>query len=120
MAVERFPADLMTKQNPFLREFITKAIATPIEDLPNILKTFPYDWPWPRGDLHHWVPLLDLFDTILEDTVVKYKLKDGPQTIHFDDDHKGVLLAVLDFSRMLVENCGNRNLYASSAVSSCN
>ena len=48
-------------------------------DLPAHLKTFPSKWPFPRGDLYHWIPLLDLFDGILETFINEYGLKDGPQ-----------------------------------------
>ena len=61
--------------------------------------------------------MLNQFDTILEEQVEKYKLKDGPQTIPWQSEDRNVVIGVLDFTRLLVENCGNRSLYASSSVS---
>jgi E3 ubiquitin-protein ligase HUWE1 len=49
--------------------------------------------------------------------VNKYKLKDGPQTIEWHGEDKKLVIGILGFTRLLVENCGNRSLYASSGVS---
>ncbi|KAI5856087.1 DNA binding protein [Tricharina praecox] len=100
--------------SPFIRDFTTKAISTPLPELVPFLQTFPRDWPFPRGDLYHWITLLNRFDTILEEQVIKYKFKDGPQTISWEQEDKALLIGILDFTRLLVENCGNRSLYASS------
>ena len=51
--------------------------------LPALLASFPPKWPFPRGDLYHWIPLLDKFDSILEVFIDEYGLKDGPQTQPF-------------------------------------
>ena len=61
--------------------------------------------------------MLNKFDEILEQLVKKYKLKDGPQTTPFEEQDEETLLGILDFSRLLIEQCGNRSLYASSPVS---
>ena len=60
--------------------------------------------------------MLNRFDTVLEEQVAKYGLKDGPQTIPWEDDDRSLVIGALDFTRLLVENCGNRSLYASSGV----
>ena len=56
------------------------AVKLPIHDLHTHLKGFPSKWPFPRGDLYHWIPLLDLFDDTLESFINEYGLKNGPQT----------------------------------------
>ena len=61
--------------------------------------------------------MLNRFDEILEENVKKYKLKEGPQTILWEEGDEKLVCGVLAFSRTLVEGCGNRSLYASSAVS---
>jgi E3 ubiquitin-protein ligase HUWE1 len=114
--VELF-ADGSRSQSPFIREFVATATSIPLDELVPYLSTFPRQWPFPRGDLYHWIPLLNRFDTILEEEVLKYKLKEGPQTIPWDQYDKNLVIGVLDFTRLLVENCGNRSLYASSSVS---
>jgi E3 ubiquitin-protein ligase HUWE1 len=96
---------------------VAKATSIPLDELVPYLSTFPRQWPFPRGDLYHWISLLNRFDTILEDVVLKYKLKEGPQTIPWEEYDKNLVIGVLDFTRLLVENCGNRSLYASSSVS---
>lgn len=63
---------------------------------------------------------MNRFDELLEENVRKYKIKDGPQTIPWEPEDEKLVCGVLAFSRTLVEACGNRSLYASSAVSFLN
>ncbi|KAL7269455.1 E3 ubiquitin-protein ligase tom1 [Rhizina undulata] len=100
--------------SPFLRNFITTATSIPVHELLPYLSTFPAQWPFPRGDLYHWIPLLNRFDALLEEQVAKYKLKDGPQITPWEETDETLVKGILAFSRILVENCGNRSLYASS------
>ena len=75
-------------------------------------------WTFPRGDLFQFVAVLNRFDTILETTCQAYDLKENH--IHktpFTDDTKQMLLAILQFSKLLFENCTNRNIYNSYEVS---
>ncbi|KAJ5779315.1 hypothetical protein N7457_007035 [Penicillium paradoxum] len=131
--------------SPFLREFIVQATSIPIPELPSLLSTFPKLWPFPRGDLYHWINVLDRFDEILASAVEKYFLNTGPQTQSFTrgvledsysadeskkptegvdaklnalgygpDGDRELVEGILDFSRLLLEKCGNRSLYSSS------
>ncbi|KAL8895002.1 MAG: hypothetical protein Q9192_003906 [Flavoplaca navasiana] len=69
--------------SPAVSEFVSKATTLPLAHLPAHLQSFPPQWPFPRGDLYHWIPLLDLFDLILKQINQEYGLHDGPQTIPF-------------------------------------
>ncbi|KAL8789491.1 MAG: hypothetical protein Q9213_001104 [Squamulea squamosa] len=69
--------------SPAIAEFVAKAVALPVSQLPAHLQSFPAQWPIPRGDLYHWIPLLDHFDLILKQINQEYGLQDGPQTIPF-------------------------------------
>ena len=125
---------------------MTRGSTLPIAQLPAHLKTFPLRWPLPKGDLYHWIPLFNRFDSILEQFNALYGLRNGPQTTPFGRDlllkgfveeSKGGIVTIetdaqldamgydtdgdrqlieiiLDFSRKLLENCGNRSLYNSS------
>lgn len=63
------------------------AAAVPLPLLPQRLDTFPIaKWPLPRGDLYHWIPLLNRFDNILECFNKLYRLNSGPQTRAFGCD----------------------------------
>lgn len=128
-----------------MQEFIGRATSVPIPELPSLLNTFPKLWPFPRGDLYHWINVLDRFDEILASVIEKYHLSTGPQTKLFSrsvleesysadeskkpaegidvklndlgygtDGDKELVGAILDFSRLLLEKCGNRSLYSSS------
>ncbi|EME89163.1 uncharacterized protein MYCFIDRAFT_86240 [Pseudocercospora fijiensis CIRAD86] len=142
VATERHTAT----QSPYVKEFVVKATEVPLHRLPACLDTFPQHWPLPRGDLYHWIPLLDRFDHVLENFNKEYALNEGPQMQPFQrrllekgDAEEGMpypaakassqeldaagysaegdrelVEAVLHFTRILLENCGNRSLYASS------
>lgn len=125
---------------------MSKAISLPISKLSLHLESFPHRWPFPRGDLYHWIPLFNRFDNILEQFNLEYGLQAGPQTQPFGrillargvaeetkaatvvpasedeldasnygvDGDRQLVDSILVFSRMLLENCGNRSLYNSS------
>jgi len=136
-------AQLTRVQSPWLKNFCQTACRIPLSNLDQHLATFPTRWPFPRGDLYHWISLLNRFDNILERIVKAYKLEDGPQTMdfgvlvlmdsHIDKDGEcppvglerepdgdlQLVKSVLTFSRMLLRNCGNRSLYASSPHLNC-
>ncbi|RDL40186.1 Hect, E3 ligase [Venustampulla echinocandica] len=129
--------------SPLIKDFRSSACSTPLPLLPQHLSTLPTRWPFPRGDLYHWVSLLNRFDVILERFCRTYKLDEGPQTLDFscqilesaneeqgDEPHEDydleklgfdkegdrqLIESILNFSRMLLQNCGNRSIYASSS-----
>ncbi|KAF7556497.1 hypothetical protein G7046_g6280 [Stylonectria norvegica] len=132
--------------SPWLKSYVEAASTTPLPLLPQQLDAFPSRWPYGRGDLYHWIPLLNRFDAILEHFCGAYKLSEGPQPREFtcdvllnqtktapfdiergwtieeltslkfsDDGDRQLIEAVLRFTRMLLEHCGNRSIYASSA-----
>ncbi|KAJ5815527.1 hypothetical protein N7474_007304 [Penicillium riverlandense] len=131
--------------SPFLADFIGRATSLPVAELPSLLSTFPRLWPFPRGDLYHWINVLDRFDEILAEVIDRYFLNTGPQVLSFtrnylneslvkdpstipaegieaklnalgygSDGDRQLLEDILDFSRLLLEKCGNRSLYNSS------
>ncbi|KAF5864652.1 hypothetical protein ETB97_006929 [Aspergillus alliaceus] len=131
--------------SPYLSDFVSRATTTPVPELPSHLNTFSRVWPFPRGDLYHWINVLNRFDEILAIAIEKYGLSNGPQIKPFSrlvlvdsyasDENKqspeeidakltalgyGVegdrelLEAIIDFSRLLLDKCGNRSLYSSS------
>ncbi|KAK2858496.1 hypothetical protein FQN49_004672, partial [Arthroderma sp. PD_2] len=131
--------------SPAVAEFSKKAIETPVVELSSFLATFPRQWPFPRGDLYHWIGALNRFDELLARVAKKYGLDEGPQSMPFgrfvliEDgvstrlasseqdceaklDQLGVgaegdrelVESILDFSRLLLEKCGNRSLFSSS------
>ncbi|KKF97542.1 E3 ubiquitin-protein ligase TOM1-like protein [Ceratocystis platani] len=130
---------------PWLKNFVQEAVDTPLPLLPKKLNTFPTAWPFPRGDLYHWIPLLNRFDNILAAFTQAYKLNNGPQIEEFasellsnkpkdleyadsvswdserlaaegylHDGDRQLIEAVLRFTTMLLDRCGNRSIYASS------
>ncbi|KAI9885251.1 MAG: hypothetical protein M1823_002956 [Watsoniomyces obsoletus] len=127
---------------PALAKFIEAASSLDLVELPDFLATFPTLWPFPRGDLHHWIPVLDRFDHVLDRFTQEYGLRDGPQAQpiarrvllmdhqgsdkhaadeeltrrgYQEDGDRQLVEAVLRFSRLLLSHCGSRSLYASSS-----
>ncbi|PTB39912.1 hypothetical protein M441DRAFT_27812 [Trichoderma asperellum CBS 433.97] len=130
----------------WLKLYVESASTTPLPLLVQQLADFPTRWPFGRGDLYHWIPLLNRFDSVLEHFCKVYKLNEGPQQRDFDcevllnhandpafegekqwemdqltelnfpqDGDRVLIEAILKFTRMLLEHCGNRSIYASSA-----
>ena len=129
-----------------IAEFVRATESIPLYQLPAHLASFPKQWPFPRGDAYHWIPVLNRFDRILELFNLEYGLVNGPQTqpfqrrlllkgdaeegntgaessttdavldtLHVSQDGDCELIEqLLGFTRMLLENCGNRSLYSSS------
>ncbi|KAF1977763.1 hypothetical protein BU23DRAFT_499655 [Bimuria novae-zelandiae CBS 107.79] len=130
--------------SPMIAEFVKATESIPLYQIPAHLASFPKLWPFPRGDTYHWIPVLNRFDRILELFIRIYGLENGPQTQPFQrqlllqgdaeegatpqpatpdildklhvpsDGDRELVEQVLSFTRLLLENCGNRSLYASS------
>lgn len=132
--------------SPFISDFVKAATSVPLYQLRAKLVDFPQQWPFPRGDLYHWISLLDRFDHVLELFNKEYSLDTAPQQEPFEcrllqkgDGEEGMpypstgadqqeldvagfssegdrelVESILQFTRVLLEHCGNRSLYASS------
>ncbi|KAM7209456.1 E3 ubiquitin protein ligase [Naviculisporaceae sp. PSN 640] len=131
--------------SPWLKQYVDTVSSAPLPLIPQHLEQFPTRWPFPRGDLYHWIPLLNRFDNLLESTCAVYGLHENFQSRDFgcdlllgqsdsleyhddkpwtkdrlvelgygEDGDRQLLVTILQFTRMLLEHCGNRSIYASS------
>ncbi|KAL1843639.1 hypothetical protein VTJ49DRAFT_621 [Mycothermus thermophilus] len=131
--------------SPWVQDYVLSAANTPLPLIPSKLDEFPTRWPFPRGDLYHWIPLLNRFDSILEAFCATYKLHEGFQMRDFacdlllnqghpveyadekpftkeritqlgygEDGDRHLIISILTFTRVLLQHCGNRSIYASS------
>ncbi|CAO1637822.1 unnamed protein product [Parajaminaea phylloscopi] len=96
---------------PQVKSLLQRIDSKADDDLPEVLDHV-IEWCWPRGDLHYWTNTLNRFDDILQRTTSEYGF-DGVQKLDFSPQHKRLVLSILRFSRLLIENCTNRKLYAS-------
>lgn len=96
-----------------MAELASKLASAPESEIPGLVAGV--SWTWPKSDFFFWTPVLNRFDSILETVVAKHDLK-HLQTVPFSPATKELLLAVLDFTRTLWDNCTNRNVYASYEV----
>ncbi|KAF9096459.1 hypothetical protein BGX23_011187 [Mortierella sp. AD031] len=83
----------------------------PEAEVIKILEVIP-EWSWPRSDIFLWVAVLNRFDDILDTVCKTYDMK-KPHPKAFSEMDRRLTLEILHFSRLLLENCTNRNLYAS-------
>ena len=101
-----------------IREFTERAIAAPFDALDAALAGFA--WEYERGDLHHWVDLLNAFDELLERHV-------APRAdLHLRAVRPGEapppplpaaqLLALLRVTTVILDNCSNKHSYGSVEV----
>lgn len=74
-------------------------------------------WPFPKSDLFHWVPLLDCFDQMLEGVIEQFWSKEtNLQQKPLTETIQRLVMRILEFTRLLLENCSSRNIYASYDV----
>jgi E3 ubiquitin-protein ligase HUWE1 len=113
-------ARLLVPQHPDIEAVITRINACPTPSLATLIKSeVPPNTPWryPRGDLHSWIPVLDRFDGILGDLLETYTIdrSDGTtvQGRRFDEQDKELVLEILRFERILLDNSTSRKIYAS-------
>lgn len=84
------------------------------QDLVAILRRLTV-WRYPRSDLHNWVAVLDRLDEALASIGISYGLN-KLQTNDFTPKDKDLILEILRFQRILLENCTNRKLFSSYDV----
>ncbi|KAF9173026.1 hypothetical protein BGX20_004283 [Mortierella sp. AD010] len=111
MKIKKTPVKKLAVPPLAIRNLIKSLKECPDTDIATHIEATP-EWIWPRGDLFHWVAVLNRFDDIL-DTLCKAHDMKKAQPKEFSEENRRLILAILGFSRMLLENCTNRNLYAS-------
>lgn len=74
-------------------------------------------WSFPKSDLFHWVGLLDRFDELLEKYIAEYwDTETMLQRCPLPNQILLLVVRMLLFSRLLLENCTSRNIYCSYDV----
>lgn len=101
----------MTPPPKRLRDLIKRLSDCDESDIPTQTASLP-EWSFPRGDLFHWIPVLNRFDSILERICTDYNL-DKIQDKGFENQTKTIILSIVHFTRLLIESCTNRNIYNS-------
>jgi hypothetical protein len=80
-------------------------------------EVLPHNTPWqyPRGDMHHWVPVLDKFDAVLEKKIKEYDVS-NVQVKEFNHEDKSLLLEILRVEKLIMDNATSRKIFASYDV----
>lgn len=98
---------------PSLDSFVLDLASSSLIDLPVKLRA-NNKWKGPRGDLYHWIPVLNLFDEIYSAKIDLYQLETATVKLQvMDQGDTELLTACLNFSYMLLEHCCNRTIYGS-------
>ncbi|KAI8145482.1 hypothetical protein BJV82DRAFT_39092 [Fennellomyces sp. T-0311] len=111
MKIKKTPSKKLAAVPRPLRDLIKSLEQDPEQQIPNYAAKI-MEWTYPRGDLFHWVGVLNRFDNILQRICDEYDLQ-HIQSREFDASTKDLLLAIANLSRTLFENCTNRNIYNS-------
>ncbi|KAG0231894.1 hypothetical protein BGW42_008561 [Actinomortierella wolfii] len=111
MKIKKTPVKKLVVPPPAVRNLIKTLKECPEAEIPTHIEATP-EWIWPRGDLFHWTGVLNRFDDILDHICKAHDMK-KPQPKEFSAETRRMTLAILNFSRLLLESCTNRNLYSS-------
>lgn len=102
--------DRLRPFSPLIAEICNATLA----DLPAVLEA-NLKWRLPTGNVLDWVQVLNRFDEVLEEHIVRHGLAQEHVLLHEPPAADArVAVACLQFSRMILDNCINRNLYASA------
>lgn len=97
-----------------LKDLIDEMTTSPLPDLTKLLQN-NLRWERPRGDLYHWVPVLNRFDEILETQIQKYGFdKEIVPLCEVSESDDSLVTSILLYTSVLLEHCSNRSIYASS------
>jgi E3 ubiquitin-protein ligase HUWE1 len=114
-ALDRHQDELTMEQHPQVVEVILKLLNLTNHDLSEALAQID-NWKWPRSDLNAWIPVLNKFDSILEEVIRDYDV--GKLQIKaFTPSAKKIVCEILRFERLLLENSTNRKMFNSYDVS---
>ncbi|KAI9357936.1 hypothetical protein DFJ73DRAFT_173945 [Zopfochytrium polystomum] len=111
MKIKKAPPRRLGPPVPAVASAISLLRDCPEEALPEIADKVA-EWNLPKSDFFHWIAVLDRFDSLLESAVEKAQLK-SVQVQPLDSNVRSTVLAVLRISKVLFDNCTNRNLYNS-------
>jgi len=97
-------------------EFLQRASQVEDRQLASTLSPYLDKWPFPKSDLFQWVPLVDRFDEVLAKVVEE--CWDSQSGLQFKplDEWRDVVVSILTFTRLLLDNCSSRNIYCSYDV----
>lgn len=100
-----------------LETIIKSLVDCPIKDFPALLNA-NLVWNRPKGDLLHWVNVLNKIDEIFEEIINKYGLGDEHTKLQlFSKSDTELVISCLDFTYTLLENSkpdSDRPIYSSS------
>ncbi|KAG2736502.1 hypothetical protein G9P44_000592 [Scheffersomyces stipitis] len=97
-----------------MRSLIDDLTSCSIKELPAKLEA-NLKWEKPRGDLLHWVSVLNRMDEIYEEIINKYDLENEfPRLQLFSQEEQTLICSCLKFTYILLDHCSDRQIYSSS------
>lgn len=109
---------LLPFQNEVVVKRVEETLAGDMATLTGRLQTLLAEWPLieDKTDLFHWAELLNRFDELLETLLARCIPAGKLQVESFSPEERLLVLAILDFSRLLLESCSSRNIFNSYDV----
>lgn len=99
-----------------LGSFILKLETAPDHEL-TVLLSQTKEWHYPRTDLQFWIKTLNRFDAVLETVCRDYQMSAGDVQLNdFTPKTKSLVIAILAFTKLLLEHATNKRIYQSYDV----
>jgi hypothetical protein len=99
----------LIQPTPEVSATVREILQAPQSEMSSLLGQIMQNWKFGKSDLHNWAPVLDRFDSILQQLNDIYT--SGPQTRSYTPQDKNLILDILMYERLLLENCSSRNLF---------
>ncbi|CAI5756548.1 unnamed protein product [Candida verbasci] len=97
-----------------IKDLINNLTTNDLNDLASLLNQ-NLIWNRPRGELFHWIPVLNRFDEIFEKLIDKYNLNDDAPKLKIINDYDSqLIISCLKFTHVLLSNCSDRSIYSSA------
>ncbi|KAI5951781.1 TOM1 [Candida jiufengensis] len=97
-----------------VKDLISDLIDSTDDEFPIKLKS-NIKWNRARGDLLHWIPILNRIDDILATYIKEYDLENEyPKLLIIPEPDKTKIISCLEFTNTLLNNCSDKQIYSSS------
>ncbi|KAI9202106.1 uncharacterized protein BJ171DRAFT_461717, partial [Polychytrium aggregatum] len=116
MKITKIPPKRLATAPPWVVALSDQLVSCPQDDLPTLIHSLP-EWSHPKGDMFHWIPVLNRFDLVLEAITKPIDSTPASSASILDSElapeSVPIITSILHFTKLLWENCTNRNLYNS-------
>ncbi|KAI5958943.1 TOM1 [Candida pseudojiufengensis] len=114
MIIEKREHRQRMEMSPPVKDLIDKLINSNDEEFSKLLSA-NIKWNRVRGDLLHWIPILNKIDDIFAKYIKEYDLENEyPKLQIIPKEDTSKLVTCLEFTNTLLNNCSDKQIYSSS------